>query len=74
MRPEDSHYKFNYARNETNKSNEKPKETNEKTWKINASYDAHFANGASQFKYSSYWKASSFSKSTRTEYNCATSL
>ena len=35
MRPENSQYKTQYARNETNKSNEKPKETNEKTQKNN---------------------------------------
>ena len=42
---------------------------NEKTWKINASYDAHFANGASQYKYPTYWKASSFSKANSGFYD-----
>ena len=35
----------------------------EKSWKVNAAYDAHFSNGDKQFKYPTWWEASSFSKS-----------
>lgn len=34
----------------------------EKTWRVNASYDAHFGNGDKSFKYSTWWEAPSFSK------------
>ena len=41
----------------------------EKTWKINAAYDAHFGNGDRQFKYTNWWEASSFSKNNSGFYD-----
>ena len=34
----------------------------EKTWRVNASFDAHFGNGDKSFKYTTWWEAPSFSK------------
>ena len=41
----------------------------QKSWKINAAYDAHFSNGDKQFKYPTWWEASSFSKSNTGFYD-----
>ena len=41
----------------------------EKSWKVNAAYDAHFSNGDKQFKYPTWWEASSFSKSNSGFYD-----
>ena len=41
----------------------------QKSWKINAAYDAHFSNGDKQFKYPTWWEASSFSKSNAGFYD-----
>ena len=35
----------------------------QKSWKVNAAYDAHFSNGDNQFKYPTWWEASAFSLS-----------
>ena len=43
--------------------------SNEKTWRVNASFDAHFGNGDSSFKYSTWWKAPSFSKNNTGFYD-----
>ncbi len=42
---------------------------NQKTWKVNASYDGHFGNGDKQFKYTTWWEAPSFSKSNSGFYD-----
>ena len=41
----------------------------EKTWKINAAYDAHFGTGNKQFRYSTWWEAPSFSKNNSGFYD-----
>ncbi len=41
----------------------------EKTWKINAAYDAHFGNGNKQFRYTTWWEAPSFSKNNSGFYD-----
>ena len=41
----------------------------QKSWKVNAAYDAHFSNGDKQFKYSTWWEASAFSKSSAGFYD-----
>ena len=41
----------------------------QKSWKINSAYDAHFSNGDKQFKYPTWWEASSFSKSNSGFYD-----
>ena len=41
----------------------------QKSWKVNAAYDAHFSNGDKQYKYSTWWEASAFSKSNAGFYD-----
>ena len=41
----------------------------QKSWKVNAAYDAHFSNGDNQFKYPTWWEASAFSKSNAGFYD-----
>ena len=41
----------------------------EKTWKINAAFDAHFANGSSDHRYPSYFEAEAFSKNNAGFYD-----
>ena len=41
----------------------------QKSWKVNAAYDAHFSNGENQFKYPTWWEASAFSKSNSGFYD-----
>ena len=41
----------------------------QKSWKVNAAYDAHFSNGDKQFKYPTWWEASSLSKSNAGFYD-----
>ena len=41
----------------------------QKTWKVNASYDSHFSLGSKDHKYPSWWEAPSFSKSNSGFYD-----
>ena len=46
----------------------------EKTWRVNASFDAHFGNGDKSFKYTTWWEAPSFSKNDAGFYDDELSL